>query len=39
MHPEIETEQAYIDKAYACLESARLRALDLALSEKQYGTQ
>ncbi len=29
MHPEIAAEQAYIDEAYACLESARLRALDL----------
>ncbi|MEC9033893.1 MAG: ATP-binding domain-containing protein [Actinomycetota bacterium] len=29
MHPELEAEQAYVDKAYFYLESARLRALDL----------
>ena len=29
MHPELEAEQAYVDEAYAYLEAARLRALDL----------
>ena len=29
MHPELEAEQAYVDKAYFYLESARRRALDL----------
>jgi DNA helicase IV len=28
-HPDLEAEQAYIDHAYACLEAARQRALDL----------
>jgi len=28
-HPEMDAEQAYVDHAYACLESARDRALEL----------
>ena len=28
-HPEMDVEQAYVDHAYACLESARDRALEL----------
>ena len=28
-HPELVTEQAYVDEAYACLEAARTRALQL----------
>jgi DNA helicase IV len=28
-HPDLQAEQAYIDHAYACLDSARQRALDL----------
>ena len=28
-HPEMDVEQAYVDHAYACLESARARALEL----------
>jgi len=28
-HPDLQAEQAYIDHAYACLDAARQRALDL----------
>ena len=39
-HPEMDVEQAYVDHAYACLESARDRALELTAMDEvgQGGT-